>query len=253
MTEESAAAKPFEPDGAAVPPPAPAETAASLVEAARRSSIGRGLADDASLGESLRESIGGVRGVVEVTLPGLLFVIVYAFTQDLALSLIAPAVVGALFLAIRVLRQEPIAQAVGGLLATAVSVGLALWSGRGEDYYLPGFWTNGAYGAALLLSVLVGWPVVGLIAGLVAEDGIAWKKDRRKVRIFSLLTLVFVAMFALRLAVQLPLYFAGNVEALGITRILMGLPLFAPVLVLTWFVSRAVYSAGRASDASDVR
>ena len=40
----------------------------------------------------------------------------------------------------------------------------------------------------------------------------------------------------LRLAVQVPLYFANNVEVLGATRLIMGLPLYALGVWLAWRV-----------------
>ena len=44
-------------------------------------------------------------------------------------------------------------------------------------------------------------------------------------------------LMMLRLAVQVPLYFANNVEALGATRLIMGLPLYALGVWLAWRVS----------------
>ena len=50
--------------------------------------------------------------------------------------------------------------------------------------------------------------------------------------------MVWSALFLLRLAVQLPLYLAGAVVALGVARTAMGLPLFALGLWLTWLMVR---------------
>jgi hypothetical protein len=45
-------------------------------------------------------------------------------------------------------------------------------------------------------------------------------------------------LFVVRLIVQLPLYIAGEVVALGVARTAMGLPLFALGLWLTWRLVR---------------
>jgi uncharacterized membrane protein len=74
------------------------------------------------------------------------------------------------------------------------------------------------------------------------------------------LTIVWVAMFAARLAVQAPLYYAGNLELLATFKLVMGLPLYAPLLVLSWLVVRAVFPhrgphhgpRGTASDGSEL-
>ena len=52
-----------------------------------------------------------------------------------------------------------------------------------------------------------------------------------------LATWIITVLMMLRLAVQVPLYFANNVEALGATRLIMGLPLYALGVWLAWRVS----------------
>jgi hypothetical protein len=58
----------------------------------------------------------------------------------------------------------------------------------------------------------------------------------------QVLTLCWFALFAARLAVQVPLYFAGNVPALAITKLIMGVPLYAPLLLLSWLMVRASFT-----------
>jgi hypothetical protein len=49
-------------------------------------------------------------------------------------------------------------------------------------------------------------------------------------------------MFVLRLGIQVPLYLAEQAAALAATKLLMGLPLYAAVLWVTWLMVRAVYT-----------
>jgi len=214
---------------------------AAFGAAARKSGLGAMTEGDAPTGKALLAAMGGVRGIIEAILPGLLFLIVYTVTLDLVPSIIAPVAIGVVFSIVRLVQRQPVTQAVGGLLGIALSAVLALVSGRAEDFYVVGFWTNGAYAAALLVSVLVGWPIIGLIAGYLMGTGTSWRSHPGQRRAMRWLTLVWVAMFAARLIVQLPLYFSGNVEMLGTLRLLMGVPLYAPLLVLSWLVVRAVF------------
>lgn len=214
---------------------------AAFGAAARRSGLGAMAEGDAPTGKALLSAMGGIRGIIEAVLPGLLFLIVYTLTLDLIPSIIAPLALGVIFSVARLAQRQPITQAVGGLFGIALSAVLALLSGRAEDFYVVGFWTNGGYAAALLVSVLVGWPIVGLIAGYLMGTGTSWRAHPGQRRAMRWLTLVWVAMFAARLIVQLPLYFSGNVEMLGTLRLLMGVPLYAPLLVLSWLVVRAVF------------
>jgi hypothetical protein len=50
--------------------------------------------------------------------------------------------------------------------------------------------------------------------------------------------LVWVGFFALRLAVQLPLYYSGQVELLAASKVVLGAPAYAGLLVLTWVLLR---------------
>ncbi len=105
------------------------------------------------------------------------------------------------------------------------------------------------YGTVLLVSALVGWALIGLAAGFLMGDVRGWRQEPRKRRAFFWLTIAWAALFFARLAVQLPLYFSGNVQALGTLKLVMGLPLFAPMVALTWLVVRALYPAGRDAEA----
>lgn len=124
-----------------------------------------------------------------------------------------------------------------------VSAALALLTGRAVDNFVPGLITNLAYGLVFLVSVLVRWPLIGVAAGYLMGDGTAWRDDRRKRRLFSVLTLAWAGLFLLRLAVQYPLFLAEDTTALGTWKLILGLPLYAPLLVLTVLAVRAEYRA----------
>lgn len=220
---------------------------AALADAARKSGLDSLANADRPNGHVLLEAMGGIRGIVEAVVPGLLFLVVYTVTQNLPLSLGVSVGVAAILTIARLIQKTPVASAVGGLIGAVASAVLALITNRPEDNFVLGFLTNGAYGAALLISVFVGWPLIGLIAGYLMSDATAWKKDAVKRRTFAILTLCWAGMFIARLAVQLPLYATGNVEWLAATKLLMGLPLYAPLLILTWLVVRALYRKSPAS------
>jgi hypothetical protein len=226
-------------------PAANSETAAvvgaALADAARKSGLNSLAQADRPNGHVLLEAMGGIRGIIEAVVPGLLFLVAYTLTKDLVLSLAVSVGVAAVLTVARLIQKTPVASAVGGLIGAVASAALALFTNRPEDNFVLGFVTNGGYAAALLISVLVGWPLIGLIAGYLMSDSIAWKKDAVKRRTFIVLTLCWAGMFLARLAVQLPLYFAGEVEWLAATKLLMGLPLYAPLLILTWLVVRGLY------------
>jgi hypothetical protein len=213
-----------------------------LAGAARRAGLDRAAAGERIRGHELLAAMGGVRGLVEALLPGIVFLVVFTATRDLLPAVIAPAALGVVFLVLRLVARSQTSPAIGGLVGIVLSALLALRTGDGKDFYLLGFWTNGIYGAVFLVSVIVGWPLLGLAIGALMGEGTAWRRQKAKYRALRLLTLIWVAFFALRLVVQLPLYFADNVEALGVTRLIMGTPLYGLLVVLSFLFVRALYA-----------
>ncbi|GAA1831938.1 DUF3159 domain-containing protein [Agromyces salentinus] len=226
------------------------EFARQFAAAAEKSGLGALARDEKLSGRDLLRAVGGVRGVLEALLPGLVFLVAYATLTSIAGWSTQEALVPALgasvglavvFTVVRIATKGQPTQAIAGLIGVIASAALSLWSGDARDNYVLGFYTNAAYALALLVSMLVRWPAIGVIVGFLMGDGTAWRADRRKMRVAQFLTLVWIGLFVARLLVQVPLYLVDNVAALGVSRLLMGVPLYALVLVFTWLVVRAVY------------
>lgn len=220
----------------------------TLAQVAARSSLGALASGGSNTGTALLGAIGGVRGIIEAVVPGLLFVIVFTLTQSLPWAAGLAVGIAVVATLARLIGKSSVTAAIGGLVGVVASAVLALTTGRAEDNFVLGFYVNSGYALGLLISIAVRWPLIGVLAGYLMGDGVAWRHDRFKRRVFTWLTLAWVGMFVARLAVQLPFYFSGNVAALGLTRIAMGLPLYAPVLVLTWLIVRSVYRRGETAD-----
>lgn len=248
-----------EPDPRLVPPREPSASelfGSALGAAARRAGLDP--AHEASTGHVVWRAMGGWRGVVESVLPSLLFVIVYTVTTQLVLSLVVSVGIAAVFTVIRLLQKSPPSAAIGGLIAASVAAVLALITGNPSDNFVPGLLTNAGYGLAMLVSALIGWPIIGLAAGYLLGEGTAWRTDRRKRRTYFWLTIAWAGLFAARLAVQLPIYLSSldpanresAVALLGTLKIAMGLPLFAPLIAVTWLTVRALQARSGAARAA---
>lgn len=237
--EADAAAAPAA-DDASVEPSAAEVIGAALGGAARRAGLSSD--SDENTHTVVWSAMGGWRGILESVLPSLAFVVLFTLRPDpLALSLGVSVGLAAVFTLVRLLQKSPPAAALGGLVAAGAAALLALWTGRGVDNFVPGLITNAAYGTAMVVAALAGWSLIGLAVGFLMSEGTAWRHDRRKRRAFFWLGLAWGALFLLRLAVQLPLYLADQVTLLGTLKLVMGLPLFAPMVAVTWLVVRALY------------
>lgn len=214
---------------------------AALGNAARRA--GMDPAEDATTQQVVWSAMGRWRGILESVLPSLAFVVLFTVRPEpLILSLGVSVGLAAVFTVVRLLQKSPPAAAIGGLVAAGAAAGLALWTGRGADNFVPGLITNAAYGTVFLVSALIGWSLIGLAAGFLMGDATGWRSDKRKRRTFRWLTIAWAALFFARLAVQLPLYLTDQVTALGTLKLVMGLPLFAPLIAVTWLAVRALYA-----------
>ena len=188
---------------------------------------------------SLSDAVGGPLGVCRVRAPAAAFVATYTATgQDTHAALIVALALGAIFAVARIVRGQTVQFALGGLGGLALSAYVVSRTGRAEDFFLPGLLANAAYALAYAISIAVRWPLLGVIVASAARRGDDWRKDPEQVRAYSRASWVWVALFSLRLAVQLPLYLAGALAALGVARIAMGIPLFAVGIWLSWLILR---------------
>ncbi|MDC4233190.1 DUF3159 domain-containing protein [Actinomyces sp. B33] len=186
---------------------------------------------------SWRDAVGGARGVVEAVAPGLVFVVAFVATSRLWPTLIASAAVALVACAVRLVQRQPLTQALSGLVGVGIGVAWAALSGRGENYFTWGLITATAFLAAILVSVLVGRSAASIGVGLAWELPDGWRSDPRMrplVRRCTQVSLLWAAMFAIRLGIQLPLWWAGMVAELGIAKLVLGLPLFALACWATW-------------------
>jgi hypothetical protein len=210
---------------------------------AKKSGIDQLARSEGATGAALLGALGGVRGLVEAILPGLVFLVLFTITEDVPLSLGASVAVAIVFVFARAVTRSPMTQAVAGLIGVGASAILALITGRAQDNFVLGLWLNAAYALGLLVSMVIRWPVIGLAAGYLMGEGTSWREKKSTFRIMQALTFLWLLLFAVRLAVGLPLYFAAATGALAVTTLLMGVPLYSLVLIVTWLVIRSLYPA----------
>jgi Protein of unknown function (DUF3159) len=189
----------------------------------------------------LDQAIGGWRGMIDSGLPAAVFVIAYLVTsQQLRPSVIAALVAGLGIAIVRLARHESLQQVVAGFFGVAVSALVATRTGRAENYFLIGILINVGYMLVYAVSCIVRWPLLGLVIGYVRGDATGWRKDPRQYRAYATASWIWVAMFGLRLVIQLPMYFAGAVGMLGVAKLALGWPLFLLAAYLSYRIIHPV-------------
>jgi hypothetical protein len=221
------------------------------------------------------DQLGGWRGMVDASLPTIAFIVANTL-GGLWTGIWAAIGAALLIFLLRLVRRESVQQAVSGLFGVVVAVAIAASSGHARDFFVFGILRNAAIGVVLVGSVLVRWPLVGVIAEFLAPShlgGLAshslplrrgrsrdaappgpavardrgpdpapeqhWRRDRRVLRAYGWLTLMWGLMFLARVVVQGPLYQRNEVGLLGTTSLVLGLPMTAVALVVTlWGIAR---------------
>ncbi|WP_084126644.1 DUF3159 domain-containing protein [Demequina sp. NBRC 110054] len=187
---------------------------------------------------SLHEAIGGWRGFVESSLPGVVFVVTFLIWGGFRVPVVASVATVAIMVVARLIGRTPITQALSGVVGVALGAVWAWRAGDAGEYFVPGLWINAGYLVAVLVSMLVRWPIVGVIMALLQGRGSSWRKEPATLARYQWATALLAGMFALKLLVQVPLYLADKVALLGTAKLAMGLPLFALTLWAIWFLVR---------------
>jgi hypothetical protein len=214
--------------------------------AARRLGIDNSGESPNQNGKSILATLGGPIGVLESLIPGTVYVTLFGLTLNVLLSATAAASVAVVFAIIQVIRKRPLTQVFTGLVGLAISIYLPLRDGLDDthaaDYFVPGLITNLAYLVVLSLSVLVRYPLLGVVLSALSGKGQVWRKQRALFRRYNWITIMWIGMFATRLLVQLPLYLTNQVAALGIAKLALGTPLYALVIWFTWLSAKDTFS-----------
>jgi hypothetical protein len=218
-----------------------AGTANDVVTAAEQANVAGAAADEppAKQVPLLVESIGGWRGLFDSGFPVIVFVGANA-AAGLTAAIWSAVGAGLLLCVIRLIRKESVQQAISGFLGVAVAAYIASRTGQAKGFFLLGIWASFAYAALFLASVLIRWPLVGLVWEYVDGTGGKWRKDRALLRVYNWTSLVWIAVFLARGIVQRFLYEQDRTGWLAVARLAMGYPLTVGALALTIVAVRRV-------------
>ncbi|NBO46647.1 MAG: DUF3159 domain-containing protein [Actinobacteria bacterium] len=198
------------------------------------------MSEQPPLGATVRDSIGGVRGLFDSGFPSLVFVAAWLLTNhNLGRALTCAVVSGLVVAIVRIVRKQSLQQVLGGFVGVALSAYIAHRTHRASNFFLPGIVINAVYLVALLISVAVRRPLIAYLGGLFSEN-FNWREDAAHRSAAVRATWIWISIFALKLAVQVPLLKADQTAALGVARFVMGYPLFIAGGWLTWRIVRRV-------------
>jgi hypothetical protein len=195
--------------------------------------------------ETLTHLLGGSRGAIDATLPVVAFVLGWlAADRSVLTGALAAVVVAAGVAGWRLRRGVRPRAVLIGLLAVCASALVALYTGRAEDFFLIQIFSNLASALVWAVSIVLRWPLLGVIVGAALGQRTRWRRDPALLRAYGRASWVWVAQYVVRVAVLTPLWAAGWVEALAAARITLSWPLVAACLAVSWWVLRRSLPAG---------
>ena len=201
--------------------------------------------------DKIVQALGGKKGLFDSGIPSIVFLVVFNLRDDVREAAMVALALSAILGVFRLFRREKLQSAVTGVIGVLICYLLVRSTGKAEDFYLPGLFINAGYGALYLVTNVAGWPIIGLVLGPLLGEDLHWRKVPERKRAYQRAGWLWVGLFLLRIAVQLPLYLAGYINALGIARLVMGYPLFIAVAWGTWLIIKQVPVAKKPEIAED--
>jgi hypothetical protein len=176
--------------------------------------------------------------------PPIVFVLAYALSgSQLAWAIGAALVIALLLASWRLLRGERPVRVVGALLVVALGALVAAYTGNAVAYFWPLVLANVVSALAFAVSILVRWPLLGVIVGPIAGTRMRWRSDPDLLRAYSRASWLWVGLNLIRAAVQVPLIEGENLWALAAVRPVFYL-LVLGTIWLSWVVIKRSLPAG---------
>jgi hypothetical protein len=196
-------------------------------------------------GESLRDLLGGWQPAVETAVPVVAFAAGWlAGGRSIPLGAGAALLGGAGVAAWRIAAGRRPIGTVLSLLVVCVGALVAVRTGRAEDFFGVRVLTNAASALAWAASILIRWPLLGVVAGAVLGQRTRWRADPDLLRGYQRASWVWVLQYIARLLVFVPLWWAGSVLWLAAAQTILTWPLVAACLAVSWWVLRRALPDG---------
>lgn len=184
----------------------------------------------------LSDLLGGWYGSIETALPTAVFVGYWLLRDEVRPALLAAAAVTLILVGVRLAIGGSLRYVLSSLIGIGLAAFFALRSGNAQDAFLPGILASAGYGVLAVVSILTRWPMIGFLVAAAdpdyAERPTAWRRDAPLVRVCARLTWVLVGLFAIRVAIMLPLYLAAEVAWLGVAKITLGWPAYLVAVLI---------------------
>lgn len=185
--------------------------------------------------------MGGWYGALESAAPPILFVLSYLLSgQNLTVAVIIGIGVGVILAGVRLYRRERPGRVLGALLIVVLGAMFAAYSGNPAYYFWPRVLANLLSALAFAISIVVRWPLLGVIVGPMLGTKMRWRKDPVLMRAYSRATWPWVLLSLVRAAIQIPLILNDALVGLAIVTALFYFLVALTVAASWWIIKRSI-------------
>lgn len=192
--------------------------------------------------ETIMAAFGGKKGLFDSSIPSLVFLIIYNLRDSLQEALLSAILSGVVITVLRLSQRVTVQHALGGFFGLLISAAIAWKTGSAEGFFLTKIGINAFYMTVYAIGNLAGYPILGLVLGPLLGENLHWREVPARKRAYINVGWLWVGLFALRLAIQVPML-GKDVNALGIVNLVMGVPLFLVTGFLSWLILKRVPTA----------
>ncbi len=179
---------------------------------------------------------GGVSGMAVAAIPTIVFVAVNALSA-LHPALLATALAAVFVFGGRLVRREPLRQALVGLVIAGICAGLAAYTGEAKGFFLVPLLLPLVVVVVCTVSILARRPLAGLLVNRIVGGRPTWHQDRRLRRTYAGTTLLSAGLNVVSFVLQTQLYRANQTAWLAAFHVLTG-PLWAVITIVTVVLAR---------------
>nr|WP_245654481.1 DUF3159 domain-containing protein [Streptomyces violens] len=187
------------------------------------------------------EAFGGFWGMVDTTVPGLVFVLIYTIKRDIHTAAIIALGLTVLLALARLARRETLKHAFSGVFGVAIGAVFAMMSGDAKNFYLPGMLYTLGLAVVYVLSALFKYPLIGVLLGPMLRENLSWRtRNPGRFKAYTKSTYAWGFILLAKSAILFPLYWWGDATQLGWVKVALGIPPFLLCVYLTWiFLAKA--------------
>lgn len=180
--------------------------------------------------------IGGVRGILEIGLPGIVYAGVVV-VGGLVPALVAALSTGVVMLVLRLVvsrGRRDVRRALLGFAGVLLATVVARQTGQAVDFYLPHLLSQVAAGGTFLAFQAARRPFMGVTFARMFGERHTWRHDPERLHAYANASWIWIGMYALRLAALSSFYLLDLLVPLAVGRVVLGWPLYILAGYLAW-------------------